>query len=161
MKTEAVAEAPAASTPTPIRREMQLPPQRMQLSQYLRNDWVITAEQGTTTDDIIKPIYFAHLAAQMKPYDHVEVRVDDDTWIAELLVLQVERNWVRVKLMGYHELVVVDESAVAPSAYEATWKGPHLKWSVIRKADKAIIKPGFNDRVGAEAAMRDLERLVG
>lgn len=161
MKTETAAEIQAVAAPAIPKRELQLQPERMQLAEYQRNDWVVTAEQGTTTDDIINPIYFAHMAAMMKPYDHIEVRVDDGTWIADLLVLQIERNWARVKLMNYHELAVVDEVNTAPSSYEAVWKGPHLKWSVLRKSDKANIKPGFNDRVGAEAAMRDLERLVG
>jgi hypothetical protein len=156
------APAEQVKAPTPIvKRELQLQPERMQLSEYLRNDWVVTAEQGTTPEDIVKPIYFAHKADLMKPYDHIEVRVDDGSWLVELIVLQCERNWVRVKMLAFHELAAVAEQDAAPSAYDALWKGPHLKWSVIRKSDQENIKPGFADKVSAQAAMRDLERLVG
>lgn len=142
------------------KREITLDPARMQLSEYLRNDWVVTAEQGTTPADIVNPAYFAHMAQQMKPYDHVEVRIDDGSWLAELIVLQVERNWVLVKVLAFHELADNRGQDTAPSVYETAWKGPHLKWSVLRKSDSENIKSGFSDRVSADAAMRDLERLV-
>lgn len=142
------------------KREVTLSPSRMQLSEYLRNDWVVTAEQGTTRDDIVNPAYFAHMAQQMKAYDHVEVRVDDGSWLAELLVLQVERNWVRVRILTHYELADNTSQDSAPSVYETAWKGPHLKWSVLRKSDNENIKSGFVDRVSADAALRDLERLA-
>jgi hypothetical protein len=142
------------------KRDITLAPARMQLSEYLRNDWVVTAEQGTTLDDIVNPAFFAHMASQMKAYDHVEVRVDDGSWLSELLVLQVERNWVRVRVLTYYDLADNSSQDSAPSVYETAWKGPHLKWSVIRKSDHENIKSGFVDRVSADAALRDLERLA-
>ncbi len=140
------------------KREITLDPSRMQLAEYLRNDWVVTAEQGTLPEDIVNTAYFAHMASQMKPYDHLEVRVDDGTWLANLIVLQVERNWVRVKLLSMVDLTTTEQVEGAPSIYSAQWKGPHLKWSVIRSSDQVNVKSGFADKVGAESAMRELER---
>lgn len=142
-----------------IKRDINLAPERMKLAEYERNDWVVTAEQGTTQDDIVNTAYFAHMAMNMKPYDRVEVRIDDGSWIADMVVLQVERNWVRTKILAYHELADSTATGAGPSAYTVEFKGPHLKWCIIRKSDQERIKTGFSDRAAGEAAKADLERL--
>ncbi len=61
------------------KRALILNPQRMKLAEYERQDWVINAEDGTSPDDLKDPGFWAHVSAQMKPYDHVEVRIDRTT----------------------------------------------------------------------------------
>lgn len=142
-------------------RAVILQPSRMRESEYERTDYCATAELGTRLQDILKPEYWAHCAAQFKPYDHIEVRVDDGSWIAFLLVLQSERNWAKVFLISSHDLTGVDVKEVAPEEYLIEWKGPQHKWSVIRNADKEMVKTKCADKDEAQTWLKQHLRAVG
>lgn len=136
-------------------------PARMQLAEYARADWVVTAEEGTTPDDLRNPAYFAHMSNQIKPYDHIEVRIDDNTWLAGLIVLEVARNWARVKVLYVTSLVDDDTHVPAASqSYHVAFKGPHHQWSVIRISDGEKLKTGCKSRAEADAWMRDHEKVA-
>lgn len=159
-KPAAGAAAPAPFVPA-AKREITLNPQRMQLAEYQRNDWVVTAEQGTVPEDLINPAYFAHMAAQLKPYDHIEVRIDDNSWLAALVVLEVDRNWARVKITSFTSLVEGDDNIErASKAHSVEFKGPHFKWSVIRLSDGDKIKTGCSSRAEANAWLTEFEKVA-
>jgi len=143
-------------------RDVVLHPSRMGGSEYLRQDWVCTAEQGTQIEDLLDPAYWAHVSAQFKPYDHVEVRIDDGTWLVQLLVLEASRNWARVHLLQEHKLTTSDVSqtqATAPK-HKVEWKGPHLKHCVIRIADSEVVKDGISDKRDAYLWMNNHEKVL-
>lgn len=142
------------------KREIMISPARMQLAEYARADWVVTAEEGTTLDDLQNPAFFAHMSNQLKPYDHIEVRIDDNTYLAGLIVLEVARNWARVKILYAHKLVDDDHRiAGASQSHSVEFKGPHHKWSVIRLSDGEKLKTGCQSRAEADAWMRDHEKV--
>ena len=63
---------------------------RIGLADTVRNRWAISPEGGTTIDEVMKPEYTANTASVLKRWDVVEVRPDDETYYAELLVKTAE-----------------------------------------------------------------------
>jgi len=140
----------------------QATPMRMRLAEIERHDWVNNAEFGTTLDDVKEPGYWAHMAKQMTPYDHIECRVDDSTWLAHLLVLEVGRNWARVMVLNHWRLDGSDVAqTILQEQFRIDWKGPQHKFAVIRVRDNAMISKEHRTREQAQDALRNFERTLG
>lgn len=121
---------------------MSLDPSRFSLTEYVNSNWTVTVEAGTSLDDVLGSAFFSNVAAQLHPYDRINVRVDTGEWYAELLVLQCGRVWTKLIKLSYISLVDADANAEEEidGQYSIEFKGPHNKWSVIRKSDKEPIK---------------------
>lgn len=142
------------------KRAVQIDPGRMQLAEYARQNWVANAPEGATIEDCQQPGFWSLMAAQMKPYDRVEVRADDGTWIAEFLVLGCDRTWARVHPLGNYKLTTVDVSQSESQKYEMRWRGPQHKWSVVRLADQVAVKEGCETKEAAAAWMKEHEKVA-
>jgi len=151
--TEALAVKPKES---PI-----LNPSRINLAEYVRQDWVVNAEEGTTVEQAQDPAYFAHVAAKFKPYDHIEVRAEDGAWIAEFLVVDCSRTWAKVFTLSYHKLAEKVEASKPEAKYKVAWKGPQRLHAVIRVADNAIISEGHSSAEIAQLALKQHEQVTG
>lgn len=119
-----------------------LSPERFKTAEYERAIHVANADEGTLPEDITQPDYWAHAASQIKPWDRIEVRANDGTWFAELLVLDVSRQWAKVHVLGVHRFSDFDTSLTGATLnlpYFVTHKGPQKKWCVIRRVDNAIL----------------------
>lgn len=143
----AVAEAKqeTKAQPAPKKREIYIDPGRMQLSEFARQDWVANAPEGATPEDIKNPAFWMLMSQQMKPYDRVEVRADDGTWLAEVLVLEAERTYARVSVLNVFELDSQADTQVQTD-FEVFWRGPQHKWSVKRTSDNEVVKSGLSTR---------------
>lgn len=122
---------------------MSLNPSRFSLDETANQNWTLTVEAGTTLDDVLKPEFLSNVAAKMRPYDRVRVRIDTGEWYAELLVLTCGRAWA--KLIPIFTLPLMDNKVEemesdALDQYFIKFQGPHLKFCVLRKSDKEIIK---------------------
>lgn len=151
-------EVAVALKPAPI---IQLNPDRIKLSEYERQDWVANAEIGHTISDVMKPEYFSHKSASFKPLDHIEVRAEDMSWVAYLIIVEVDRNWVRVALDRVVKLQAASALVGVKSAnFIVKWMGPQRKHSVLRVADNEIVKEGFATAAQAAAWLQDYEGRV-
>jgi len=139
------------------KRAVSLMPERFKLAAHERNVWAMTAEHGTTVDDIMKPEYWMHLAPQLRPYDRIEVRIDDGVFFLELLVIQSGQNWAKVFKLNEHQLVKASLAPVPDGQYGTKWNGPHNKFVVFRKSDNEIISKYHQTEPDAIAAMREYE----
>lgn len=129
------------------KRVLILNPQRIGLAEQMRQDWVVNAEEGTTVQDVLNTGYWAHMAAQMQVYDHVEVRLETGEWILDLIVLDVGRNYARVYVAAKHDFGEVDARPSTESiTHKVEWKGPQRKHVVIRLADSAVLQEGFSNK---------------
>lgn len=140
----ATAQAVTESTAIP---QLFLP--RFSEAEYKRTVWVATTEGETKREHLTNPAYWAHVAAKMKPYDHIEVRSDDETFWAEYLVLACDRTWAKVQELRY---IVLNKPATEQKEdpdFTVEWKGPHRKFAVVRKMDNAIMKEEFTNRTEA------------
>lgn len=112
---------------------------RFKLAEYERQDWILNVPHGTEIEDVVAPEYWAHIAQKMRPYDHVEVRAEDGSWVAQMLVLGCDRNWAKVQVLNKFDLTNVklafsNEAKVVPE-----WSGPQTKWRAKRVSDGAIV----------------------
>lgn len=142
-------------------RSVSILPGRMKLAEYERQDWVVNAEFGTNIQDVLDPAYWAHVASRFKPYDHIEVRSEDGSWIAKFLVLGCDRTWAKIHLLSEHKLTTTDISlSQAIKKHDAQWRGPEHKWSVIRLSDKEVIKVKFDSKEEANRWIVEHEKVV-
>lgn len=150
--------------PTPAIKKRPTPtlgPNGLSVAEYKRVQWYCEAAEGVTPEDILKPEYWAHVAAKMGPFHRIEVVSTDCTWAADLMVLAHSRTAAKVKLLSLHQFEdgFADISGVNKS-HEIKHRGPR-KWSIIRLSDSAVIKENFQTREEAEAALRDYQQALG
>lgn len=122
---------------------------RFKAAEHVRNVWAVVPEAGVPFEDMLEPAYWSHVAAKLRGGDVIEVYPEDATYFARLMVRRTARLEAVVSKI---EQVVFDAAAeptIPADTYEAAWKGPHRKWSVVRLADKEIVKDGFENRDGA------------
>ena len=142
------------------KRSVMMQPTRMKLAQYERQDWIANAEPHHTIEDILKPGYWSHMAAQMVPYDHIEVRAEDGSWVAYLLVVQSDRLWAKVVLTSKIDLVSADEMPSATPQHKVEWKGPQRRFGVVRTDDSEVVRDGFQTKDEARLWMREHEQTI-
>jgi len=110
-----------------------------------------------TIEDLKRPAYWASVTPKLRPWEKIEVCAEDGLWYAELLVTAVERSVAVVHVLKYDELSSVDvglSTLAGASKYEIKHT-PGLKWHVIRKLDRHIVKDGLARREDAEFALQE------
>ncbi len=132
---------------------------RLKVAADERGWWVVNAEQGTTINDVLEPVFWSYIASKLRPYDRIEVRVDTGEWMLELMVLSCDRMWARVKVLHQYDLGPVETEMPQAQKHRVEWKGPQLKWCVIRNADSEIILKGF-DKADAFVQMERHENAM-
>lgn len=135
------AQAEQAAAPQPAKRDkpIMLDPARMQLAEFLRDEWACTVERGVTLADVLDEAFFSSCAMRLKPYSHIEVRSDDDTWMADLVVISSGRNWARCYAKHFYRLVVDVPATLSNPKIAIRWRGPHLKFCVVRINDDSVL----------------------
>lgn len=123
--------------------------QRMQLAETWRQDWVVNAEESTTIEQVMDPVYWSHMSGQLNPYDRIEVRLETGEWILELVVIQCGRAWAKVHMLNHYDLTAVERDAPAESQLVVGFGGPQHKWRVTRKKDAAVLQTGFPTQTAA------------
>ena len=144
-------------------------PGRVKLAESARNYWVVTVEQGTTREEILKPEFWALVGKTFRPYDRIELRADDGTFFAEYLVLSADRAWAKVEELRWVALGTKDVSLTQAAGadlrarYKVEWRGPHLKHCVERKdgANVERLKEGFSDKAEATVWLESHLKTIG
>jgi len=133
-------------------------PERMGLAEDKRHDFVVDIPPTVQRDEIFVPSYWAHVADQMQPMDHIEARWEDGSKIIYLVVQMCERNYAKVKLLN--EVLFDDDVAVPVGSekHKVEFKGPRMQWCVVRLADSVILHRDEKSRELATAWMIDHER---
>jgi hypothetical protein len=134
---------------------------RIGLSDHKRQDWVVDAEEGHTIEQVLDPMYWAHVAPRFSLYDRVEVRVDTGEWMLELIVIQTGRNFARVHVAAKHDFTASASAAPKQSIkHKVEFKGTHKKYCVIRIADSALLQEGLQTREQANEWLANYERVT-
>ncbi len=123
--------------------------------EFVVNDYAYTAHPNTQPEDLLAPEYWAHVATQLRVRDRIEVWADDASWIAEYTVLEAGRNYAKLHMLWTQPLSSPMDMAEAQSPYEIVFRGPHAKWSVVRRSDKAVVHDGEEQRDGAAHWVRE------
>lgn len=144
----------------PPRKVGMIVPNRVQLAEQGRNIHLVTVPSGQTPQDFLEPSYWGMVAKSFQPYDHVEVRCDDRTFWGLYIVLACDRTWAKLEPMIEKSLPSADDGVVHPE-FTIEWKGPHLKYSVIRLSDMSVVHEGEQERRGAVAWLEGYARTIG
>lgn len=146
----------AASTPQQAEKKVekrQLPPGRIVGHEFAIDQHCVTAEEGTTIEEILDPAYWSHVAPRLKPYAEITIRTDDGLWWAKLIVLVAGKTWAKVKVIQHVPLSTSDVDQTAAEnidGYEIKWRGPLCKWSVIRSRDHQLLTEKHETRGEAQ-----------
>lgn len=137
-----------------------LSPNRMQAAEFGRNIHLVTAESSENPNDFLQPEYWAHVAKNFRAFDHIELRTDDGEYWAEYLIISCDAQWAKVEMLREVKLQPVAEG-VADDRFFTKYRGPHLKWCVIRKQDGSVLREGEFDRASAQAWLESYVRTIG
>ena len=138
-----------------------LMPERFGLAEAKRQDFVADVPSDVTLEQVLDPAYWAHTAISMTPGDQIEVRWEDGSRIALLHVVFCERNYARVETIWTKEIKVNIETPSASIKHRVDWKGPHLKWCVVRVSDSQVISKENSSKELAYQWMQNHERAQG
>jgi len=141
---------------------MALPEARMQLAEYKRNAFVVVVDETVSMEMLLEPEFWAHVSSKMKAFDRVEVQSEEGLFWAELLVVRAGSTWAKMMVLKHVPLEAspVKEEDELPEGLEVKFRGPQLRWSVIRSADKKVIKEQIPTKGEAYAAAREYHKLV-
>ena len=137
-----------------------LVPQRKALAESARQDWVVTVEDGTSIDEVLDPAFWSLVCNDFQPMDRVDVRVDTGEWMAELVVLVVERTWCKVHMLHFYELGTPGEAPAVAARFRIEWKGAVRRFAVIRVSDGEPVQEKFQSRADAVAWLGQYERTT-
>lgn len=147
--------------PEEKKRELtQLVPTRRALAEAVMRVHVVTVESPEHPEDFLEPEFWALVAKEFTVGDRVEIRDDGMTYWAEFLVLACDRTWAKVHKLREHRLVPVEELQLSDD-FTIQYKGPHLKWCVLRVSDNSIVHEGEQERTGAVTWLDGYLRVVG
>jgi hypothetical protein len=115
----------------------QLSINRLQQAEYQRTVYRVVPELSTPYESLFDPQYWAHVSAKLRPGDRLEIEAEDGSYYAELRVMDAGTLYARVaelKKVDFDDGSVSGDQPVL-SGYEVKWRGPILKWSVLRGKD--------------------------
>ena len=147
----------------PELRNVKLERNRFHGAEFKRQIFVADVEQNTQLEDIANPAFWGNISNQLGLFDRIEVRCEDGSWIAELLVLEATNTYARVKILNCIELEeqeVAQTAIAAPSGYEVFHRGTHHKWAVKRLSDSEVIHNGESSRAAAHAWVAEHMKAV-
>lgn len=136
---------------------------RLRAADYWRTQWAINPEFGVTVEDMLKPEYWAHVSAKLRPWDRIEARAEDGSYMVEFVVLDSAKTWAKVAIIGqptYFKENVGPADVTVDDKYMAQWKGPARKWIVTRKADKATLKEELPTKADALRWISEHEKAM-
>lgn len=117
--------------------------------EFARNVWCLTVALGTKAEHLKDSRFWVNLAAMLKIGDHLEVMPQDGAWYAHLIIRNIDRTQVKTGLITFVEF----EDAAVPSQdigdFEIKWRGPKLRFGVIRKSDQAVLRENFQTKTEA------------
>lgn len=124
---------------------------QIRLTDQMCTSYDARVEVGTTVEEILRSDFYMHIAKKLRPQDILRLHWQDMTKFVEVYVIDSGPNWTKVKLLRevsldkeIEEVRNLRENAVESNGlYEVQWGSPSVKWRVIRKEDRAVVKEGF------------------
>lgn len=137
--------------------EAKITPSQLKEASYARVVYAATVGANTQPDEVLSPVFWAHVSTKFQPSTRIEVTTEDGTWFQELYVVSCGRNWAKVCRLRFVELSESSplEEHDAAEQYSVTWAGNEKKHRVVRLADKVELKCGFQMKKEAQAWLDD------
>lgn len=123
---------------------------RVHLATAKRRHFFVDLPAGTKFEEVIEPAYWGHNVQDFLPLDLLECFCEDGTWEALFRVMFVSKVEARLSLIwrANHDRSDADDNRAGP--YEVVWKGPAMKFAVIRTDNQEVIKSHFYPKSDAQ-----------
>ena len=132
-------------------------PARFKAEAQVANDWSAVVEAGTAFDQVKDdPAFWSHVQRFVRVGDIIHVRADDGAYYARLYVRATGAQGLTVEVLEYHDFSKLKTVSDDDAEFDVEWAGPHHKFRIVRKADKAVVQSGFDTKPAAIAAMAGL-----
>jgi hypothetical protein len=123
------------------------------------------ADAAHTPADAKSSDYWAHVdsSRQLRVNDVFEVRAEDGQWALDLVVTATLNRACRVRVLrewAAEDYASDGDAQEASGGVVVQWKGPALKWCIIRTSDHEYIKQGLASKGDATREALEYERLV-
>lgn len=120
---------------------------RFSLFEQVNQSWRVTAEVGTTLEEIQKPDYWSFIAASLRPWDMIGVAAEDGTWYADVMVVRCSRVAAVVDVKFHRDYSETPAKDI--EGYKIQHRGPHKKWSVVKTDTKQVLVEGLETEAEA------------
>lgn len=112
----------------------QLQPMRFAPAEYKRTLYCVMPEADTPLEAVLDPSYWAHVSAQLRTGDRIEVMPEDRAYFAELIVMSVGKLQAFCAPLFARDLAPAIPAKLLelPDGYSVRWQGQTLQWSVIK-----------------------------
>lgn len=107
-------------------------------------------EFDVSLSDILKPDYWSHVAAKLRPGTRVLIDAPDLSWTATLMCRAASKTEAIMVVVSKSEFDNVEDLPAIPDAFEIKWRGPARKWGVVRKADNEVIRDELMSKPAAQ-----------
>ncbi len=97
---------------------------------------------GVAFETTLNPDFWAHHIREIRPLDTIEMFCEDGTWEAKCRVMSVGQAEVHLSKISYVEHADIKGEALSET-FVLAFKGPVLKWCVVRSDDGTIIAEKF------------------
>lgn len=121
---------------------------RLQMAEHYFTPYAVVLPTGATLEEALKADYWAHVAEKLRQHDTIRLIPEDGSYFAEALVLAAGRGFAKLKLLR-HVALEEEPGETVPEGLEVKWRGPHLRWSVIRRSDSTILKDRLAEKIDA------------
>lgn len=139
------------SEPEKVERKIEpLGPNSLHTAEHKRVVYFGIAPKGVKPEDLLRPEYWAHVAAGLKPRDRIEINAEDGTWYCEVMVLDSSRAFARVHpIIGPIYFTTADVAQTQIAGYLVDHRAAR-KWSVIRLSDRVVMSENHETKAGAD-----------
>ncbi len=120
---------------------------------HVRRELAINVPEGVSLETVLQPTYLKHYARDIRPADIIEALCEDGSWEASLRVMYVSTAEVRMQVRWQTDYDEMVEDEPESDTHEVKWKGPAMKFAVVRKDNKEIIQSGFYPKSDAHNFM--------
>ena len=135
--------APTFTRPVHVKKLME---SDLSLMQSLQVIYTATPPVGTTREDMLKPIFWSHVARKLKPMFEIWAMPKDGAWYGKWLVLYADNVQAKLKELQFYSLDTLIEPDADSDPYLVKFISPPVRYGIIRKADKVVVKDRFETK---------------
>ncbi len=125
---------------------------------HVASDFFATLEEGTQPDDLLAPEFWRQHGQVMQPLSKVRAYEETGAWYGEFLIVDAGRTFAKLATLSVRKLGAIERDEI-PRGFSIRWRGPHIKYQVVRMSDNEIIRgangDGFRTKPEAEAWLAD------
>lgn len=101
---------------------------------------------GTPIEALKDPAYWANVAQMMNVPGMIHAMPVDGSYYARLMVRSKGPNWAHVALVEHVKFESAESVVNKAKGFDIAWGTGKSKFKVLRLADKAVMKEGFQTR---------------